>query len=262
MFKNISKSFYFQFLPAIILGTLSIILLLTGIIPLHYLYGTLLMWMLSSGLGIAVGYHRVFSHKTHQLPAWKENIILFFATFAGQGASLFWVALHRGYHHPHSDTERDIHSPNVYGKLHAFIGWQYKITENNNPVNLKYAVDLLRKKNHVWFHNNHLKILWLVPIFVAIFDWKCALVCFWLPTMIGVLQDNLVNVYGHTKSIFSFRNFDIKDNSQNNWILGYLCWGQGWHNNHHYDPKSFDFGTSISGKWYEFDPCRIFKFLL
>jgi stearoyl-CoA desaturase (delta-9 desaturase) len=46
--------------------------------------------------------------------------------------------------------------------------------------------------------------------------------------------------------------------SQNNFVLGYLGWGQGWHNNHHHDPKSYDFGTNISGKWWEFDPCRIF----
>jgi len=39
------------------------------------------MWCMVCGLGVAVGYHRVFSHKTHQLPTWKENIILFFALF-------------------------------------------------------------------------------------------------------------------------------------------------------------------------------------
>ena len=45
---------------------------------------------------------------------------------------------------------------------------------------------------------------------------------------------------------------------QNNLILGYTAWGQGWHNNHHYDPKSFDFGKVVSGKWWEWDPVRIF----
>lgn len=262
MFKNISKSFYFQFLPALLLGCLAIALLISGIIPTYYLYSTLVMWILACGLGIAVGYHRVFSHKTHVLPTWKENIILFFATFAGQGASIFWVALHRGYHHPYSDTKKDLHSPVAYSKWHSFVGWQYQITENNNPVNLKYAVDLLRKKNHVWFHTHHLKILWIVPILISLIDWKLALVGFWLTTMIGVLQDNLVNVFGHCKSMFSYRNFETKDQSQNNLVLGYLCWGQGWHNNHHYDPKSYDFGTTVSGKWWEYDPCRIFLILL
>ena len=260
--KSISKSFWFQFVPAVILGITTIILLILGIIPMYYLWFTFVMWVLACGLGVAVGYHRVFSHKTHVLPMWKENIIMFFAVFAGQGASIFWTALHRGYHHPYSDTKRDLHSPVAYSKFNAFIGWQYKITENSNPVNIKYAVDLVRKKNHLWFHHHHLKVLWGVPILVAVFNWQLALSAFCLVTMIGVIQDNLVNVFGHVKGIIGYRNFDIKDMSQNNFILGYLAWGQGWHNNHHQDPKSFDFGTSISGKWWEFDPCRLFKRLL
>jgi fatty-acid desaturase len=125
------------------------------------------MWTLVSGLGIACGYHRVFSHKTHKLPVWKENIILFFATFAGEGSSIFWTALHRGYHHPYADTERDLHSPVVYGSWHAYMGWLIKITETNVTVNVKYAVDLLRKPNHVWFHKHYLKILWGVPLLIC-----------------------------------------------------------------------------------------------
>jgi stearoyl-CoA desaturase (delta-9 desaturase) len=259
---TISKSFWFQWVPAMTLGTLTIVLLATGVIPVVYLWSTLVMWVLVCGLGIAVGYHRVFSHKTHTLPAWKENIILFFATFAGQGASIFWVALHRGYHHPKSDQKEDLHSPIYYGKMNAFIGWYFKVTEASNTVNFKYAVDLLRKPNHVWFHKHSLKILWGVPLLVALFDWKLALCAFWLVTMIGATQDNTVNVYGHIKSWLSYRNFETKDQSQNNPILGYLCWGQGWHNNHHYAPASYDFGTGVSGKWWEWDPCKIFLPLL
>lgn len=256
---SISKSFWFQFFPAMVLGTTAIILLAMGIIPLYYLWATLVMWVLVCGLGIAVGYHRVFSHKTHQLPTWKENILLFFATFAGQGGSIFWVALHRGYHHPYADSDpRDLHSPVVYNIPSAFVGWYFKISERTSPVSIKYAVDLLRKPNHVWFHKHYMKVLWCVPLLVAIADWKLALTGFWLVTMIGSVQDNLVNVFGHTKGVIGYRNFNTKDNSHNNFILGYLAWGQGWHNNHHYSPSSYDFGSSISKRWYEIDPCRIF----
>jgi stearoyl-CoA desaturase (delta-9 desaturase) len=245
-----------------IFGTITIGLLISGTIPLYYLFFTLIMWILVCGLGIAVGYHRVFSHRTHQLPMWKENIILFFAVFAGQGASIFWTALHRGYHHPHADTKLDYHSPIAYDKLTAFIGWYFKITESANLVKMKYAVDLLRKPNHVWFHKNYLKVLWGVPLIVALFNWQFALTAFCLVTMIGSLQDNLVNVFGHAEGWFGYRNFETKDKSQNNILLGYLAWGQGWHNNHHYDPKSYDFGKGVSGKWWEFDPCRIFILFL
>ena len=171
---TISKSFWFQWVPGVVLGMLTIILLATGVISPYYLIATFVGWVLVCGLGIAVGYHRVFSHRTHQLPVWKENIILFLATFAGQGASIFWVALHRGYHHRHSDTSLDPHSP-VHGWWNAFVGWEMKVTEANNTVNFKYAVDLLRKPNHVWFHKHSLRILWGVPLLVALFDWRLAL---------------------------------------------------------------------------------------
>lgn len=254
--KEIPEAVYTQ-IPAFVFGILSIILLLIGVIHPLYLIVTFIMWCLISGLGIAVGYHRVFSHKTHNLPTWKENIILFFATFAAQGSSIFWAALHRGYHHPHADTEKDIHSPNVYGIRHAFLGWQYDIKKSDNPINIKYAVDLLRKPNHVWFHYNHKKIYWLVPLFIAMFDWKFSLMAFMLPSLIGTLQDNLVNVIGHKKALIGYRTFGTKDNSYNN-PLAYLTWGQCWHNNHHHDPKKFNFGV----KWWEYDPTRIFLWFL
>lgn len=260
--KRIPKFIWSQFLPAIVLGTLTIFLIIAGYIPFYYLWATLVMWILSLGLGVAVGYHRVFSHKTHSLPIWKENVILFFATFAGQGASIFWTALHRGYHHPYTETKNDYHSPIAYDKWTAFLGWYFMIENKSNSINLKYAIDLLRKKNHLFFNKHYLKILWGVPIIVAIFDWRMSLTGFCLVTMIGVLQDNLVNVFGHIKGFIGYRNFDTNDNSYNNFLLGYLGWGQGWHNNHHYDPKSFNFGSAISGKWWEIDPCIIFnKFL-
>jgi fatty-acid desaturase len=257
--STISKSFWFQFIPGMVIGVATVILLITSIIPLYYLWATLVMWVLVCGLGIAVGYHRVFSHRIYQLPTWKENLILFFATFAGQGASIFWAAMHRGYHHPHADTLKDFHSPVAYSKTTAFVGWYLKLTNKNNPVNIKYAVDLLKKKNHVWFHNNYHRVLWGTPLVVAVIDWKLALTAFCLVTFIGLLQDNLVNVFGHVKGWIGYRNFETKDNSQNNFILGYLAWGQGWHNNHHYAPASFDFGKGVSGKWWEIDPCIVFK---
>jgi stearoyl-CoA desaturase (delta-9 desaturase) len=97
--KNFSKGLWFQTVPSLLLGALTVLLLILDIIPPNYLWLTFVMWILVSGLGIAVGYHRVFSHKTHQLPIWKENIILFFAAFAAQGSSIFWTAAHRGFHH-------------------------------------------------------------------------------------------------------------------------------------------------------------------
>ena len=258
MFKSISKYTYFSFIPFFILGVVTVVLLILKVIPAYYLLFTLVSWVLISGLGVAAGYHRIFSHKNYAgMPTWKENIILFFGALSGQGSSISWTAIHRGYHHLHTDTERDLHSP-IHGKWYAFFTWATKITEENLVINMKYAVDLLRKPNHVWFHKNQLRILWLTPLIIALFDWQLSLMICCLPTAISLLSDNLVNVYGHTKNMFGYRNYNTNDLSQNNVILGYLGWGQGWHNNHHAHPAGYDFGSGISGKWWEWDPCKIF----
>jgi fatty-acid desaturase len=262
MLNKISKYSWFSFLPMITLGMLTIVFFITGIIPLWYLVLSFISWVLVSGLGVAVGFHRIFSHNTHpNLPKWKENIILFFGTMSGQGSSITWTSIHRGYHHKYSDTVKDLHSP-IHGKFYAFFTWTTKMTQDNLGFNMKYAGKLLRDPNHIWFHNNQLKILWGVPLLLLLIDWKLSLTLVCLPTALALLQDNLVNVFGHLKGIIGYRNFQTTDNSQNNIILGYLGWGQGWHNNHHYDPKSYDFGSGISGKWWEFDPCKIFLPLL
>lgn len=258
--KNISKSIWLSFVPFTLLSILAIILLLNGTISPYYLIVTIVMWTLISGLGIAVGYHRVFSHKTHSLPTWKENIILFFASLAGQGSSIFWVAVHRGYHHPHSDTEKDLHSPVTKSLWVSFFGWT--TNERASHVSMKYSIDLIRKSNHTWFNNHVFKILWGVPIIVAVFDWKLSLVGFCLSTGLGLLQDNLVNVFGHSKALVGYRNFNTRDNSHNNFILGYFGWGQGWHNNHHHAPAVYDFGSKISNKWWEVDLCRAWLWFL
>ncbi len=216
------------------------------------------MWAMVCGLGIACGHHRIFSHRTHNLPRWKENIILFFAVFAGQGSSIVWAAAHRGYHHPHADTVKDLHSPVVYGNWHAFYGWIKQITENNVVINIKYAADLLRKPNHVWFFKYYMTILWGVPLLVCLIDWQLAFTGFFLVTGLGLIQDNLINIFGHRKMLIGYRHFNTNDNSYNNVVMGLLTWGQGWHNNHHHAPASYDFGKGVSGKWWEFDPCMIF----
>lgn len=260
MFENMSKSIWLCFVPFVTLSFLAILLLINGTISPYYLITTAIMWILISGLGVAVGYHRIFSHRTHTLPVWKENIILFFAALAGQGSSIFWVSVHRGYHHPHADTEADLHSPVTKSFWVSFFGWT--INERTKLVSMKYSIDLIRKKNHIWFNNHVFKILWLVPIVVAMFDWKLSLVGFCLATGLGLLQDNSVNIFGHLKALIGYRNFNTKDNSQNNFILGYLGWGQGWHNNHHHSPRMYDFGKSVSGKWWEYDPCKMWLWFL
>jgi stearoyl-CoA desaturase (delta-9 desaturase) len=220
-----------------------------------WLISTFVMWILMSGLGIAVGFHRVYSHRCYVLKSWLDVIVLFFGTMACQMSSITWVSIHMGYHHPFSDTEKDPHTPKK-GWWNAFLGWT--IVTDPNSINLRYAAKLLRSKLHIFFHKHYLKILW-ISIFLSflLFGWQFTLIGYAVAAMISILQDNLVNLLGHSPSL-GYRNFETKDISSNFIPLGYLGWGQGWHNNHHQYPARFNFGV----KWWEYDPCRIFIPLL
>lgn len=215
------------------------------------LWMTLLGWILFSGCGIAVGYHRLFSHRAFKVSRPVEIFLLVCGAFGSQGSSIFWAALHRGYHHPHADTERDIHSP-IHGKLHAYMGWIFKIRPDS--VSMKYAIDLLRDPAHVWVHKNYVRLLWIPVCASALVSWEISLYFFALPMVIAVHQENLVDLLCHTRNPFGYRNHDTRDNSVNNVVLGLFAWGQGWHNNHHKRPADFNFGGD---RWYEFDPCRL-----
>ena len=49
--------------------------------------------------------------------------------------------------------------------------------------------------------------------------------------------------------IWGYRNYETREDSQNNWLFAILTNGEGWHNNHHADPRSAQHGH----KWWEVD---------
>jgi stearoyl-CoA desaturase (delta-9 desaturase) len=55
-----------------------------------------------------------------------------------------------------------------------------------------------------------------------------------------------VNSICHT---FGMREFETTDQSRNEWIVGLLAFGEGWHNNHHAFPRSAFHGLH----WWQFD---------
>ena len=59
-------------------------------------------------------------------------------------------------------------------------------------------------------------------------------------------MSNITNSLGHS---FGYRNFETRDCSRNNVLVGFLTMGEGFQNNHHNNPMS----TKFSFKWFEID---------
>ena len=49
--------------------------------------------------------------------------------------------------------------------------------------------------------------------------------------------------------MWGYRNYETDEHSRNNLVVGYTAMGEGWHNNHHADPRSARHGH----RWWELD---------
>src|SRR5258708_25185028 len=105
------------------------------------------MWLIP-GLGLTVGYHRLFTHRAFAAGPGMSVVLLVMGSMAGRGPMLSWVAMHRR-HHELSDHEGDLHSPNLHGAtalgrlrgfLHAHLIW---MIEHDYPNVAHYVPDLM-----------------------------------------------------------------------------------------------------------------------
>src|SRR5687767_3429435 len=113
--------------------------------------GLLLGMYVLTALGITVGFHRLFVHRSFETYTWVKFIFAVLGSMAVQGSLLKWVAMHRR-HHQHSDTADDPHSPHHHGSgvlgvlagaWHAHIGWFFR---PDPPDLARYAQDLERSR--------------------------------------------------------------------------------------------------------------------
>ena len=71
-----------------------------------------------SAVGITVGYHRLFTHRSFETFGFMKAIFAILGSMALEGPVLQWAAQHRR-HHQHSDDHDDPHSPHGHG--HGYV---------------------------------------------------------------------------------------------------------------------------------------------
>lgn len=108
--------------------------------PVIITIGLLLYYPLMN-FGQAIGYHKMFCHKSFEPKAWFPYFSAFIGSISLFGDPLRSVMLHR-LHHKYADDTLDPHSPR-HGRFHAYIGWLYSYVP---PENERYIViDVIRK---------------------------------------------------------------------------------------------------------------------
>jgi sn-1 stearoyl-lipid 9-desaturase len=207
----------------------------------------LVLWWISAGPGIGMGYHRLLTHRSYKTPKWVEYFLTICATLTLEGGPIFWVATHR-MHHQFSDHEGDPHSPRD-GKWWAHMGWILlgRSMHHDTQTLARYVPDLAKDKFHVWITKyNYLPVIALAIVLFAIGGLPFLTWGIFLRTVVGLHATWLVNSATHS---WGSRRFVTRDLSTNSWWVALLTWGEGWHNNHHAHPVSARHGF----KWYEID---------
>jgi stearoyl-CoA desaturase (delta-9 desaturase) len=197
---------------------------------------------LLTGFGITIGFHRFATHRSFKSRSAIQVILLALGSMAIEGNVIQWTADH-WKHHKYSDKPGDPHSP-LEGLFHAHIGWFFGL---NRGVPEEDAKHLLKDPIARFMSKSF--VLWATLGFVLPF-----LVDGWR----GLLWGGLVRVFvthhltWSVNSVchqFGRRAFETPDASHNQWIVGLLGLGEGWHNNHHAFPESAFHGM----KWYQID---------
>jgi len=205
-----------------------------------------------TGLGITVGYHRLFTHRSFKTTRTVRALLAVLGSMAVEGSVIEWVATHRK-HHRFSDEPGDPHSPHVdhapgwrgalRGFAHAHVGWLFLHTQRANKA--RYAPDLIA--DPVIDFVNRTFLLWVALGLAVPFGLGVAIGGSIGAGLTGLLWGGGVRIlllHHVTYSInslchfFGRKDFDTGDESRNLLWLAPLSFGEAWHNNHHAFPTS------------------------
>lgn len=201
--------------------------------------------------------HRYAAHGAFTMSKFWERFF-YLAAYITQGSSYVsprtYAIMHR-MHHAYADTERDPHSPKFDRNLFTMM-WRVRNMScaiyNNKldiePRFLKNLPDwhLLDRLGHsIWSRAGWIVVYILLYILFAPSAWFFLLLPIHILTV--PFHGMIINWFAHK---YGTINFKVKNTSTNLLRLDIFMMGEAYHNNHHKNPSSTNFGF----RWHELDP--------
>jgi stearoyl-CoA desaturase (Delta-9 desaturase) len=201
-----------------------------------------------TGLGISLGYHRLFAHQAFEAKPGLRLALGVLGASTLQGAIALWVSSHRR-HHRFADGPGDPHTPAVIAPgpfaaarafLHAHVG----------NLARDRCVRFVDRWYFVWAVAG-----WVVPGLIGA-AWYGGWEGYWSGFFAGgplrsLVQLNLTWLVNSLSHVRGRRPFATQDDSRNNALVNALTMnGEGLHNNHHAFPWSANMALFPG----EFDP--------
>nr|XP_014270332.2 stearoyl-CoA desaturase 5 [Halyomorpha halys] len=207
---------------------------------------------LIAGIGITLGAHRLWSHRSYKAKLPLKLFLLYGQTMAGQNSLWTWVRDHRA-HHKFSDTDADPHNSNR-GFFFSHMGW---LMMKKHPEVLRKGklidmsdldADPLIMFQKKYYTPLHLVIAFAIPVAVPYLLWNESL---WYSVLVAyvfrmVVHLNLtwtVNSFAH---MYGNKPYEKEIIAAQNPYVAFFALGEGWHNFHHAFP--WDCNTSEFGQ--------------
>ncbi len=242
------------------------------IAAIYHWWGTGFTWLHASlltggyiltAIGVTVGYHRYFTHKSFQTNAAVKLALGILGSMSLEGPVIRWVATHR-QHHQHTDREHDPHTPHAHGKgiwnrfrgaLHSHVGWLFAPAVPESDIQ-RYAPDLIKDPVTSWVDKTFGIWVLLGVLIPAAIAW--AVTGTISGAILGFVWGGLVRIFivhhvtwsiNSVCHLWGTRPYETHDHSRDNALFGVLALGEGWHNTHHAFPASARQGL----KWWQPD---------
>jgi fatty-acid desaturase len=205
---------------------------------------------LSLCCGHSVGLHRVVIHRAARLPRWLEYGLVWLAVVAGIGGPLSLVR-----HHELRDWAQ-----RAQRESHPWLGHQQPFVKDL-PQQVAWRIELAHPPEIVLedalrrdpFYRL-LEASWPLqnlPIALAAWIWGGWEALAWIVGMrvfLSVVMHQVVGWLAHNVGEQHEVASDASVQGFNLPVLGFLSFGEGWHNNHHAHPGSARLGLAV-GEW-------------
>lgn len=204
-----------------------------------------------SALGITMGAHRLWSHRSYKATVPLRLILAIFQTIAFQNHIFEWARDHR-VHHKYSETDADPHNARR-GFFFSHMGWlMYRkhpaVIEKGRGLDLS---DLEQDAIVMWQRKHYLPLVltacFILPTVIPWLWWEehpvnALMVAGFLRYTIVLHVTWFVNSLAHW---VGNKPFDKSIYPSQNPVVAYLALGEGWHNYHHVFP--WDYRTAELG---------------
>jgi len=211
----------------------------------------------ATGLGIIVGAHRLFSHRSFEACLPLRVFLMCCNAGANEGSLFHWVRDHR-VHHKYSETSADPHNA-TRGFFFAHCGWML-IKKHPDVLKAGRELDMsdmladpavmFQKRTDPFFN---LFMCFFFPSIIAHYGWGedfttafFILGCFRYMCVLHITW--LVNSAAH---LYGDRPYDTASYPAENPFVAFVSGGEGWHNWHHKYP--YDYATSEFGGFAQFN---------